>query len=58
MWVGAGLLASLQAAMAGAIKVTLLGTGTPTPRLTSFSASTRNEKREARRVGGPGNLAG
>jgi len=40
LWVGAGLLASLQAAMAGAIKVTLLGTGTPTPRLTSFSAST------------------
>src|ERR1700730_15204151 len=38
--VSAGLLAAVNAAMAGTMKVTLLGTGTPTPRLSNFSAST------------------
>jgi ribonuclease Z len=37
---GVGLLAWVNAATADSIKVTLLGTGTPTPRLGSFSAST------------------
>src|SRR5438552_12749147 len=36
----AGLLALADAADAGSMTVTLLGTGTPTPRLGSFSAST------------------
>jgi ribonuclease Z len=35
-----GLLASVGAAAAGSMTVTLLGTGTPAPRLSSFSAST------------------
>ena len=38
--VSVGLLAWVNAAVADPMKVTLLGTGTPTPRLGSFSAST------------------
>jgi ribonuclease Z len=38
--VSVGLLAWANAATADSMKVTLLGTGTPTPRLSSFSAST------------------
>jgi ribonuclease Z len=38
--VSVGLLTSVNAATADSMKVTLLGTGTPTPRLANFSAST------------------